>query len=284
MHDLSYEQEEVNVNGQPPHDSDAEEQPRRDATQPSEEEELTEDAWEIRVPTEMKRKLAGPWKTSIILKLMGRQLGYRALQTRLAGIWRPTGLPTCSHGWTMVCGRPILTRGGMGGDLDSLRTITYRILSPDFLKHVRNKLGKLFKVDAVTSAAIRGRYARLCVQFNMAYPLPKRVKIGVFWLDIVYENLSMLCYRCERLGHRKVHCTESSKELKATFSLRPEPVESKGRRSWSSKTHHGKLSKLGTPDHVDPTPRITHEVSLSNVTPIHRLPNVDLPLRPNHMQ
>ena len=27
---------------------------------------------------------------SVILKIMGRPLGYRALQTRLAGIWRPT--------------------------------------------------------------------------------------------------------------------------------------------------------------------------------------------------
>ena len=43
---------------------------------------------------------------------------------------------------------------------------------PDFLKHVGNKLGKLVKVDVVTSTAIRGRYARLCVQINMAYPLP----------------------------------------------------------------------------------------------------------------
>ena len=35
--------------------------------------------------------MASPWQTSIIIKLMGKQLGYRALQTRLAGIWRPSG-------------------------------------------------------------------------------------------------------------------------------------------------------------------------------------------------
>ena len=52
--------------------------------------------------------------------------------------------------------------------------------NPDFLKHVGNKLGKLLKIDAVTSAASRGRFARLCVQFNIAYPLSKRVKIGAF--------------------------------------------------------------------------------------------------------
>ena len=54
------------------------------------------------------------------------------------------------------------------------RTITYRILlpieyyHPEFLKHVGKKLGKLLKVDAITSAAIRGRYASVCDQINMA--------------------------------------------------------------------------------------------------------------------
>ncbi|KAK7818449.1 hypothetical protein CFP56_041362 [Quercus suber] len=52
---------------------------------------------------------------------------------------------------------------------------------PDFLKHVGNKLGKLLKIDVVTSAASHGRFARLCVQFNIAYPLLKHVKIGAFW-------------------------------------------------------------------------------------------------------
>ena len=66
-------------------------QPRTDGEQHREDNCLTEDAWEITVSAELKRKLAGPWQTSVIFKLMGKQLGYRALQTRLVGIWCPTG-------------------------------------------------------------------------------------------------------------------------------------------------------------------------------------------------
>ena len=97
----------------------------------------------------------------------------------------------------------------------------------EFLKHVGNKLGKLLKIDAVTSTAMRGRFARLCVQVNTIYPLSKCVKIGAFWQDIVYENLPMLCYRCGRLGHRESHCFEPNKEMKDTgmprVNLRGDP-------------------------------------------------------------
>ena len=54
--------------------------------------DLNTEDWEIQVTPELKRKLVGPWQTSIILKLMGRPLRYRALQTKLASIWRPSGM------------------------------------------------------------------------------------------------------------------------------------------------------------------------------------------------
>ena len=61
-----------------------------DDTQPRADDGQMDDTWEIWLTPELKNQLAGPWKTSVILKLMGRPLGYRALQTRLAGIWHPT--------------------------------------------------------------------------------------------------------------------------------------------------------------------------------------------------
>nr|POE89591.1 uncharacterized protein CFP56_02310 [Quercus suber] len=94
---------------------------------------------------------------------------------------------------------------------------------PDFLKHVGNKLGKLLKIDAVTSATSQGRFARLCVQFTITSPLPKRVKIRNFWQDIVYENMPLLCFRCGQIGHREVNCPEQHIVITHTNPTRLEP-------------------------------------------------------------
>ena len=90
MHETHYEEEEQeNDDG----DNDTVETETRgnNVDQPGDEEQFNEETWEINISTELKRKMASPWQTSIIIKLMGKQLGYRALQIRLAGIWRPSG-------------------------------------------------------------------------------------------------------------------------------------------------------------------------------------------------
>ena len=170
------------------HDSDTEEWGRDIASQPRAEDGQMEETWEIHVPTELKHKLASLWQTSIIIKLIGRQLGYRALQTRLAGIWRPTGkwtLINIGYGFFIV--RFNLPQDYQHALMDGpwfvgdhylhmqaweanfhphmakisttavwirLGQLPIEYYHPEFLKHVGNKLGKLLKIDAVTSTAM----------------------------------------------------------------------------------------------------------------------------------
>ena len=222
----------------------------QDTTQPETRDGQPDGTWEIQITPELKNQLAGPWKTSIILKLMGRPLGYRALQSRLAGIWRPTGtmhLIDIGYGYFIMrfdvikdyhhalkdgpwfVGDQYLHVQAWEADFHPhiakitktavwirLEQLPIEYHHQEFLKHVGQKLGKLLKVDAITSAAIRGRYARVCVQIDIANPLPKRVKIGTFWLDIVYKNLPMLCYKCGKIGHREPQCPENITEQTTT--------------------------------------------------------------------
>ncbi|KAK7830171.1 hypothetical protein CFP56_028510 [Quercus suber] len=80
-HETLYEEEEQeNDDG----DNDTVETETRgnNIDQPGDKEQFNEETWEINVSIKLKQKMASPWQTSIIIKLMGKQLGYRALQTR----------------------------------------------------------------------------------------------------------------------------------------------------------------------------------------------------------
>ena len=149
---------------------------------------------------------------------------------------------------------------------------------PEFLKHVDNKLGKLLKIDAVTSAAMRGRFTRLCVQVNTAYPLPKRVKIRAFWQDIIYENLPMLCYQCGHLGHRESHCTEPNLELNDTGMIGANLHGDPGLQEPMQNHTRGKLYRPDVPDHVDTNLKPLNVANPSYAMTPHRLPNLIAPL------
>ena len=146
---------------------------------------------------------------------------------------------------------------------------------PEFLKYVGQKLGKLLKVDAITSVAIWGRYARICVQINIANPLPKRVEIGSFWQDIVYENLPMLCYKCGRIGHREPQFPETNTEQTSqlTHSLAPPhqtdpPLEPKQMATPWKTVHTRRMRGRTRPTDQHPRGKPPHPSSLSPGSPL----------------
>ena len=86
MQDSVYGEEEYEQDEESNNDTMDVEAGCNNVDQPREDDQLNDESWEINVSAELKQKMAGPWQTSIILKLMGKQLGYHALQTRLASI------------------------------------------------------------------------------------------------------------------------------------------------------------------------------------------------------
>ena len=82
MSDLSCdlgEEDDIDDTGTPMHGTVEEDCPHNAELHHNDNDNSNIEDWEIRMTPELKRKLAGPWQTSIILKLMGRPLGYRAL-------------------------------------------------------------------------------------------------------------------------------------------------------------------------------------------------------------
>lgn len=63
--------------------------------------------------------------------------------------------------------------------------------------------------------AVKGGYAKACVQVDISKPLYPRVDIIAKgrrkWREFKYENIPRLCHLCGRVGHLKDECHHISK-------------------------------------------------------------------------
>ncbi|KAK7849460.1 hypothetical protein CFP56_002908 [Quercus suber] len=86
----------------------------------------------------------------------------------------------------------------------------------------------------------------------MANPLPKRVKIGSFWQDIVYENVLELYYRCGKVGHKDVHCSKAREGATNTSTHAVTLCWIMGWLRMTILTSHGKQCRLVDLNQVGP--------------------------------
>jgi hypothetical protein len=174
-----------------------------------------------------EKRLYRPWKIGVIVKLLGRRIGYKALETRLKQMWVRRGviniidlsndyyLVAFSHEedqYAALVDRPWFIYD---------HYLTVKEWSPNFhpasdtikevavwlrisglpieyydskaLHFIGNRIGKTVKVHKNTLAQERGKYARLCVQVNLTKPLLAMFTIKGRKYNIEYEGLHMLC-------------------------------------------------------------------------------------------
>lgn len=67
-------------------------------------------------------------------------------------------------------------------------------------------MGKLLKIDSLTTAQNRGKFAHLCVELDLTKPLEAFFQINQTWYNIEYEGLPDICYLCGRYGHKRDSC------------------------------------------------------------------------------
>uniref|UniRef100_A0A1S4AWE6 Uncharacterized protein At4g02000-like n=1 Tax=Nicotiana tabacum TaxID=4097 RepID=A0A1S4AWE6_TOBAC len=107
------------------------------------------------------------------------------------------------------------------------------------LQKIGNKIGKLVKIDACTSATIKGRYAR-CLEILMDSPVRSYIYIGKHMQLIQYEWKHFLCKNCCRLGHTKSSCPYAKIDSKIPISMEqstmqadlPPPMPNEIKEEW----------------------------------------------------
>ncbi|PRQ51592.1 putative transcription factor interactor and regulator CCHC(Zn) family [Rosa chinensis] len=188
-------------------------------------------------------KLDFHWRCAVIVKLMGKPNSVNAFEFMLGGLHRKWKL---KGGWSLIdlpndfyivkfnleedmneilCGGPWILAG---------QTLVVQKWRPNFdpmtekickmamwvricglpVKLFKNYtvakigkiLGEVIKVDQVTLAQARGKFARVCIEVDLNKPLRPFVEVENMAYRVVYEGISMICFECGCYGHVKDQC------------------------------------------------------------------------------
>ncbi|XP_028770079.1 uncharacterized protein LOC114727545 [Neltuma alba] len=184
----------------------------------------------------MKKRLYKAWKRAVILKLLGRSIGFKALKSRLQGMWAKRGvtkLINIGYGyyvvkfsnredyWNALTGGPwmifdhYLTVWPWEPKFQSNRASIDKVavwvrLPRIFLEYydkealtmIGNRIGETIKIDMNTSCQLRGHYAQICVLVDLTKQLMSGFSVDGENYYLEYEGLHLLCTNCGVYGHR----------------------------------------------------------------------------------
>ncbi|CAN1152785.1 hypothetical protein LINPERHAP2_LOCUS18978, partial [Linum perenne] len=184
----------------------------------------------LKLSKDFKEKLCKPWANTLIVRLMGKSIGYAYLCHRLRSMWKPINhmhIIDLDKGCFMV---------KFSYEKDYFKALTggpwmildhYLVVhqwSPDFrvsdslpakmvvwicfplmlvqyyhaqiLTSLNNLIGRTVKIDFNTQNAERGKFARLAVEIDLNEPLTPTIDLDGCRQDVEYENLPALCFDC----------------------------------------------------------------------------------------
>ncbi|XP_019183349.1 PREDICTED: uncharacterized protein LOC109178208 [Ipomoea nil] len=194
----------------------------------------------IRLSRAEIEQIRAPWRKAIIVKVMGRSIGYAYLLRRLNSMWKPKGkmdLIAIDNGYFivrfgavedlehamfegpwMVMDHYLLVKPWVP-DFDPFSDVTEKVLvwvripclpaeyyNLIFLRKLGNKVGRTIRVDQATSLVSRGMFARICVEVDISKPLISKFKYKDRVRSVAYEGIHLICFSCGIYGHSPDAC------------------------------------------------------------------------------
>ncbi|KAL4329649.1 hypothetical protein AHAS_Ahas13G0321200 [Arachis hypogaea] len=184
-----------------------------------------------------------PWRNALIVKVLGKRVGLGFIEQRLRRDWAKKGNINVidmdrdyflvhfsdeadySHalleGPWMIAGHYLIVQRWRPFFLNSenqvkkiaawirIPNLPIELYNPRFLWRVGSAIGQMLKIDRTTSIHSRGRFARICVEIDLAKQLVPRISVLGSELNIEYEGLYQICFNCGRYGHRMDQCGET---------------------------------------------------------------------------
>ncbi|XP_021800399.1 uncharacterized protein LOC110744720, partial [Prunus avium] len=188
----------------------------------------------------VKDCLYRPWRTAVIIKLMGRPLSYTFLRDRLLQRWElkgPMSLVDLENndfivkflleedkryvltgGPWQIAGQYIVTQNWKPGFNAKEERVTHmtawvringlnvEFFRTDVMTKIGNLIGTTVKVDAHTMGQARGKFARLCIELDLSKPLIPFIEVEGRTYGVVYEGIQLVCFECGCFGHGRDSC------------------------------------------------------------------------------
>ncbi|KAI9126636.1 hypothetical protein K1719_002232 [Acacia pycnantha] len=195
-----------------------------------------------------KERLLKPFRRTLVVKLMGRQLSYGFMVRKLRMLWARKGdidvfdlenefylvnfqqqedYMDALVGGPWVIADAYLNVARWRPEFDpkmaTIDSVVAWVRFPDlpaplfdkkFLLSLGNSIGKAIRLDIHTAQRTRGKFARMCVELDLTKPLIPEFCVEGQMLSVVYESLGALCQHCGRVGHRKEVCESVQKRNK----------------------------------------------------------------------
>ncbi|XP_019266854.1 PREDICTED: uncharacterized protein LOC109244251 [Nicotiana attenuata] len=228
-----------------------------------------EDEYMVPITREDKQRIYYPWRFSVIIKLQGKKVLHQILKRKLADLWKPKEtfplidlgedyftvkfnkeenmVNALQNGPWFIFGHFLSVQRWEPNFVPSkakqilteicvrLSQLPTEFYDGNFLEKVGNKIGRLLKVDACTSTALRGCYARLYVELPLNKAVKSNVWIGSHKQQVLYECDKLLCLNCGHLGHSTGQCNMIKQQ--STNSATKEKEEKEQDRNMLKQTH-----------------------------------------------
>lgn len=187
-----------------------------------------------------KANIRALWSNALIIKVIGKSVGYQFLTARINYLWKPSGRLDCVdlkkdfflvRFSLKVDYERVLGEGPwfVGGHYLSIRKwepnfkptsasvssvvvwvrlpqLPIEYYEPSALRDIGLAIGPVLRIDTHTASETRGRSTKIWVQANLENPFIKLIRIGGIEPPVQYEGINALCFSCGRVGHKVDTC------------------------------------------------------------------------------
>jgi len=182
-------------------------------------------------------------KDALVVKLLGKNLGYNTMKDRLHKVWKTQGsfeiMDNDNDFYMVKCDQAankekVVTEGPWM-IFDHCLAVTHRspkfasldakvkstvvwICFPglnlvyydkSFLLAMASAIGHPIKVDTNTLKVERGKFARVCVEVDLTAPVVGKIWVNGHWYKVQYEGLHLICTNCGCYGHLVRNCSRT---------------------------------------------------------------------------